>query len=33
VPDPSTGQNLGDPTLLDELEEVEFAQDFFEDKG
>ena len=30
VPDPSSGQVLEDAALLEDLEEVEFAQDFFE---
>ncbi|ESQ91707.1 segregation and condensation protein B [Asticcacaulis sp. AC460] len=33
VPDPSSGQVLEDAATLEELEEVEFAQDFFEDKA
>ncbi len=32
VPDPSSGQVLEDAATLDDLEEVEFAQDFFEEK-
>lgn len=32
VPDPSSGQVLEDAVSLEDLEEVEFAQDFFEDK-
>ena len=32
VPDPSSGQVLEDSATLDDLEEVEFAQDFFEEK-
>ncbi len=31
VPDPSSGQVLEDAASLDDLEEVEFAQDFFEE--
>jgi len=30
VPDPSSGQTAEDPLLLEEMEETEFAQDFFE---
>lgn len=30
VPDPSSGQTLEDGVSLDDLEEIEFAQDFFE---
>jgi segregation and condensation protein B len=33
VPDPSSGQVLEDAASLEDLEEVEFAQDFFEDKA
>ncbi len=32
VPDPSNGQTTEDPILLEDLEETEFVQDFFEDK-
>ncbi len=32
VPDPSSGQVLEDSATLDDLEEVEFAQDFFDEK-
>ena len=32
VPDPSSGQTLEDAATLEDLEEVEFAQDFFEEK-
>ena len=32
VPDPSSGQVLEDAATLDDLEEIEFAQDFFEEK-
>jgi segregation and condensation protein B len=30
VPDPSSGQTAEHPLLLEEMEETEFAQDFFE---
>jgi segregation and condensation protein B len=33
VPDPSSGQVLEDAATLEDLEEVEFAQDFFDDKA
>jgi len=33
VPDPSSGQTLEDALSLDDLEPVEFAQDFFEEKS
>ncbi len=33
IPDPASGQTTEDPLLLEDMEEIEFAQDFFEDKS
>lgn len=33
VPDPSSGQVLQDAAMLEDLEDVEFAQDFFSEEG